>query len=117
MTTMTPAAGTVTGGVDTHADIHVAAALDHVGGVLGTAEFRTTAAGYRKLIAWLRRFGPVGRVGVEGAGSYGSGLARHLTEQGVEVVEVARAEPAGPPAARQERHSRRGRRGPRCAVG
>jgi transposase len=90
MTTMTPAPGTVTGGVDTHADLHVAAAVDHLGGVLGTAEFRTTAAGYRKLLAWLRSFGPVDRVGVEGTGSYGSGLARHLTEQGVDVVEVAR---------------------------
>lgn len=90
MTTVTPAPGTVTGGVDTHADIHVAAALDHLGGVLGTAEFRTTAAGYRKLLAWLRGFGPVDRVGVEGTGSYGAGLARYLTEQGMAVIEVAR---------------------------
>ena len=27
---------------------------------------------------------------MEGTGSYGAGLARHLTEQGVHVVEVAR---------------------------
>ena len=80
----------VTGGVDTHADLHVATALDHLGGVLGTAEFRTTAAGYRKLLAWLRGFGPMHQVGVEGTGSYGAGLARHLTEQGVAVIEVAR---------------------------
>ncbi len=90
MTTMTPAPGTVTGGVDTHADLHVAAALDHLGAVLGTAEFGTTAAGYRKLLAWMRGFGPVTQVGVEGTGSYGAGLARHLTEQGVAVIEVAR---------------------------
>ncbi len=90
MTTMTPAPDTVTGGVDTHADLHVAAALDHLGGLLGTAEFTTTAAGYRKLLAWLRGFGPVAQVGVEGTGSYGTGLARHLTEQGVPVIEVAR---------------------------
>ncbi len=90
MTTLTPAPGTFTGGVDTHADLHVAAALDHLGGVLGTAEFRTTAAGYRKLLAWLGGFGPLHQVGVEGTGSYGAGLARHLSEQGVTVVEVAR---------------------------
>ena len=42
MNTMTPPPGTVTGGVDTHSDMHVAAALDHLGGVLGTAQFRTT---------------------------------------------------------------------------
>ena len=29
----------ITGGVDTHADVHVAAALDPIGGLLGVAEF------------------------------------------------------------------------------
>jgi hypothetical protein len=29
----------VTGGVDTHADAHVAAALDGIGGLLGVSEF------------------------------------------------------------------------------
>jgi hypothetical protein len=32
----------VTGGVDTHADAHVAAALNHIGGLLGTRSFPTT---------------------------------------------------------------------------
>ena len=75
MTTMTPEPGSVTGGVDTHLDVHVAAAVDHLGGVLGTASFPTTAAGYRRLLRWLRSFGPVHAVGVEGTGSYGSALA------------------------------------------
>ena len=35
----------ITGGVDTHADMHVAAALDSVGGLLGVREFPATAAG------------------------------------------------------------------------
>ena len=35
----------ITGGVDTHADVHVAAALDPVGGLLGVAEFPVTPAG------------------------------------------------------------------------
>ena len=35
----------VTAGVDTHADVHVAAVVDHVGGVLGVETFATTAAG------------------------------------------------------------------------
>jgi hypothetical protein len=48
MTTMTPEPGFVTGGVDTHLDIHVAAAVDHLGGLLGTASFPTTASGYRE---------------------------------------------------------------------
>jgi len=50
MSTMTPPPGTVTGGVDTHSDMHVAAALNHLGGVLATAQFRTTPTGYRKLL-------------------------------------------------------------------
>jgi transposase len=36
----------VTGGVDTHADAHVAAALDPIGGLLGVREFPATPAGY-----------------------------------------------------------------------
>ena len=32
----------ITGGVDTHADAHVAAALDPIGGLLGVAEFPAT---------------------------------------------------------------------------
>ena len=90
MTTMTPARPPVTGGVDTHRDLHVAAAVDPVGGVLATASFPTTSAGYRRLLAWLRSFGPVAAVGVEGTGSYGAALARHLTEHGVRVLEVSR---------------------------
>ena len=77
-------------GVDTHADIHVAAACDHLGGVLATKSFATTAAGYRLLLTFLRSFGQLREVGVEGTGSYGAGLARYLTEQAVSVVEVNR---------------------------
>ena len=36
----------ITGGVDTHADTHVAAALDPIGGLFGVGEFPATAAGY-----------------------------------------------------------------------
>jgi transposase len=80
----------VTGGVDTHKDFHHAAAVDQAGRVLGDQQFAATAAGYRALLAWLRAFGPVVKVGVEGTGSYGAGLARYLAEQHVEVVEVDR---------------------------
>jgi transposase len=80
----------VVGGVDTHKDIHVAAAVDDVGRILGTAEFPTTTRGHRALLAWLGRFGVVARVGIEGTGAYGAGLARYLAKAGVEVVEVDR---------------------------
>ena len=87
---MTPEPGSVRGGVDTHLDVHVAAAVNHLGGVLGTKSFPTTASGYRRLLRWLCSFGPLHAVGVEGTGSYGSALARHLAENDVRVIEVSR---------------------------
>ena len=96
----------VTGGVDTHADVHVAAAVDQVGRVLGTQAFPATAAGYRAALAWMRAHGELAKVGVEGTGSYGAGLARYLAACGVEVAEVIRPNRQAP--ARQVRCRRRG---------
>jgi transposase len=80
----------ITGGVDTHLDTHVAAAVDANGGVLGVESFPTTTAGFAELHAWLVTFGPLDRVGVEGTGAYGAGLARFLGTMGVVVIEVGR---------------------------
>ncbi len=80
----------VTGGVDTHADVHVAAAVDANGGVLGVESFATTPAGFAQLHGWLTGFGAVARVGVEGTGAYGAGLARFLRARDLEVIEVDR---------------------------
>ena len=82
----------ITGGVDTHSEVHAAAALDPVGGLLGVAEFPATKAGYARLLAWLGGFGNVALVGVEGTGSYGAGLTRYLAASGIRVVEVDRAD-------------------------
>jgi transposase len=98
----------ITGGVDTHADVHVAAALDPVGGLLGVREFPATLAGYTCLLGWLSGFGTVCLVGVEGTGSYGAGLARHIAAAGIRVVEVDRSD-------RQDRR-RRGKSDPLDAV-
>ena len=87
---MTPDRAGVFGGVDTHKDTHVAAAVDAAGRLLGTAEFAADSRGYDQLAGWLESWGAVGRVGVEGTGSYGAGLTRHLAAAGVEVVEVNR---------------------------
>src|SRR6516165_2296695 len=82
----------ITGGVDTHADVHVAAALDPIGGLLGVREFPATPAGYAGLLGWLGGFGTVCLAGIEGTGSYGAGLARHIAAAGVRVVEVDRSD-------------------------
>ena len=63
MTTIAEPRPVITGGVDTHLDMHVASVVTVVGGVLGTAEFPTTAAGYQRLLAWMRTFGELDRVG------------------------------------------------------
>ena len=80
----------ITGGVDTHLDVHVTAALDEHGGLLGTASFATTPAGYGALVEWFASLGAVVLIGVEGTGSYGAGLTRHLQALGIAVVEVDR---------------------------
>lgn len=78
----------ISGGVDTHLDVNVAAALDEIGGLLGVESFATTVAGNEALIGWLDSFGRLDLVGVEGTGSYGASLARALARRGVRVVEV-----------------------------
>ena len=98
----------VTGGVDTHAGMHVAAALDPLGGLLGVREFPADLAGYARLVQWLGGFGTVCLIGIEGTGSYGAGLARHIAAAGIRVVEVDRAD-------RQDRR-RRGKSDPLDAV-
>lgn len=78
----------VIGGVDTHKDLHVAAAVDEHNRVLGSQCFPTTRHGYKQMLAWMRSFGQLRRVGVEATGTYGAGLLRYLQNAGVEVLEV-----------------------------
>ncbi len=78
----------VVGGVDTHKDLHVAAVVDHQDCVIGTRSFASTRQGYRQMLAWMRSFGELQRVGVESTGSYGAGLLRFLQQAGVMVLEV-----------------------------
>lgn len=80
----------VVGGVDTHADVHVAGVIDLVGRELDAKSFPTTPAGYTALIAFVGSFGQVLRLGIEGTGVYGAGLCRAVRQVGIEVVEVDR---------------------------
>jgi transposase len=106
--TVTNLPRSITGGVDTHLDVHVAAALDERGALLGVESFDTTVEGYKKLLGWLSDFGPVELVGVEGTGSYGAGLTRHLQDERVRVVEVDRPN--------RQRRRRKGKSDPQDAI-
>ena len=85
-----PVRFSVVGGVDTHRDTHVGAVADTAGRLLGSTQFRADPTGYAQLVAWMESWGRISRVGVEGTGSYGAGLARHLIGAGIGVVEVNR---------------------------
>src|SRR5215213_454373 len=90
MTSMTRTTVGVTGGVDTHGQSHHAAVIDHLGRHLGDRHFPASPAGYGALAEWLQGHGELDRVGVEGTGTYGAALARHLREAGILLVEVDR---------------------------
>lgn len=94
MTSMSPdrRRGRVVIGVDTHKYVHVAVALDDFGGVLGTAKFSASAAGYDELIDWAARYGHLLTFAIEGTGSYGAGLTAAVRRRDIGVVEVMRTD-------------------------
>jgi transposase len=80
---------TVAIGIDTHRDRHSACALDRLGRPLGEFELTADPAGYSALLDWACSLGEPA-FALEGSGSYGAGLARHLAELGVSVYECER---------------------------
>jgi transposase len=78
----------IVGGVDTHKDLHVAAAVDAHDHVLGTASFPAARHGYKNMLAWMRSFGEVARIGIECSGTYGAGLLRYLLQSRITTLEV-----------------------------
>jgi len=84
--------GHVVIGVDTHKYIHVAAAMDSVGGILATMTIATDTGGFRQLVDWASTFGQIIAFGIEGTGSYGGALASYVRRQGFKVIEVSRAD-------------------------
>lgn len=82
--------GALVAGIDTHKLTHHIAIVDHLGRAVGDQEFTTTTTGYEQAIDFLRSHGNLHRVGVEGTGSYGAGIARKLAQTGFTVVEIIR---------------------------
>ena len=78
-------------GVDTHRDTLTAAAVTAIGGLLADATASTDAAGYRELLGFATSHLPGRRCwAIEGAGSFGAGLATFLLDHGEQVIEVPR---------------------------
>ncbi len=80
---------TVAIGIDTHKHTHVAVALDRLGGQLDVFDAPATNAGYLALYRWAHDLGQPA-FALEGAGSYGAGLARFLQAAGCSVYECER---------------------------
>ncbi|MGN9788210.1 IS110 family transposase [Nonomuraea sp. ZG12] len=81
-------------GVDTHADMHVAAVITVMGVLLGTQAFPATAAGYAALLDWARGHGRLRRAGIEGTSSHGTALNRYLRRHDLQILEVNRPDRA-----------------------
>jgi hypothetical protein len=80
-------------GVDTHKYLHVAVALDDIGGRLGTRSFPADTDGYAQLLDWAATFGARALVfAIEGTGSYGAGLTSAVRRRDIGVVEVLRTD-------------------------
>ena len=77
-------------GVDTHKEVHAAAAISGTGARLAMTTVTASSKGYGVLEAWAKSMGTVRAFGIEGTGSYGAGLSRFLRERGHTVVEVNR---------------------------
>jgi transposase len=78
-------------GVDTHRDRHALAVVDALGGRRHEEVIAACTAGYERAMALAEIHAPGRRLwAIEGAGSYGAGLARHLAERGEQVREIER---------------------------
>ena len=63
----------------------MAVAIDHRGVRPAEHHAPATSCGYGALERWARSLGPVCTFGIEGSGSYGTGLTRYLTAKGYTV--------------------------------
>lgn len=77
-------------GVDTHKHVHVAVALDELGGRVGELTVSADSGGYAGLERWAAEQGTILAFGIEGTASYGAGLTGFVRRHGHRVIEVNR---------------------------
>ena len=80
-------------GVDTHRDEHVLAVVAApAGAVVAQRAVSTDSRGYGQALRFAQHYAGGARLwAVEGAGHYGAGLARYLSDRGEAVLEVGRS--------------------------
>lgn len=75
-------------GVDAHKSLHVGVALNDAGQRIGEWSGANSVSGWQGFLEWLKQLDGVRQVGIEGAGSYGRGLAVSLVAAGEVVYDV-----------------------------
>jgi hypothetical protein len=75
-------------GVDTHADTHLAVALDQLGHRLDAICVAANRRGYAQMIEWANALGSIDRIGIEGTGSWGRGLSLQCLSLGLRVMSI-----------------------------
>ena len=76
------------GGVDTHKDFTSQRSSTNRTGSSEHDPSPRLRQGYRQMLAWMRSFGELQRIGIESTGSYGAGLLRFMQQAKVAVLEV-----------------------------
>lgn len=82
--------GHIVVGVDTHKNIHFAAAVDTTSGLRSTLSISVDRNGFKELLAWTGSFGRIIAFGIEGTGSYGASLTSFVRQHDIPVIEVSR---------------------------
>src|SRR5262249_29485424 len=110
--TIVDAARPVTGGVDTHLDLNVAAALDGIGGLLAGGGVPPTAGRDPELLGWVSRVRAGGPGGGGGPRAFWAGPGPVPAGGGGAGGGGGPPQPAGPPPVRQVRSAGCGGGGP-----
>lgn len=83
-----PSCGGNVAGIDPHKRTLTVTVLDERGGTLGTRSFKVSGEGHRAMEVWATEFGPLMRIGVEGASALGRHTSVFLCERGYDVRDV-----------------------------
>jgi transposase len=78
----------ITIGVDAHKRVNQGLAIDDNGVELGRCRGINDARGWADMMAWAETLGGIRQWGIEGAWSYGRGLAQQLVAMGEQVYDV-----------------------------